>query len=392
MMAVLIKNGSIYGPEYLGEQDVLIIGDKIARVEKSLEAAGVSCYFPEVTVIDASGQIIAPGFLDQHVHLTGGGGESGFASRTPEVGLSKVIEAGITTVVGLLGTDGFTRSIEDLFAKAKALELEGITTFIYTGSYRLPSATITGSVARDIMFIDKVIGVKIAVADHRSSHITADELTRLAADARLGGMLSGKPGIVHIHMGGGCDLLNTILQVVEKTDIPVTQLVPTHVTRTRELFLQAQEFAKLGGRIDITSFAELEPDGKLKPSKALLECIRKCIPLENITISSDGNGSVPRYDGLGNIVGIGVGRLDASLVVFKNLVKAEGVDIGTALQFFTSNVAKVLKVYPNKGCIQMGSDADLVIMDQDLTLNMVFAKGKKMMESGTVLVKGTFEV
>ena len=390
-MAILIHNVNVYAPKSLGMQDILIIGGKFARMSKRLDANQIRECLPGLEVIDGQGKIAVPGFIDQHVHLIGGGGEMGFATRTPEVMLSKVIKAGVTTVVGLLGTDGHARNVEALFAKAKGLEQEGITTFICTGSYKTPSVTITGSVAKDILFIDKVIGVKMALSDHRSSHFTFDELTRLASDARVAGMLSGKPGLVHIHMGGGKERMNMVLKAVAETDIPITQFLPTHVTRTQELFEQAKEFAKAGGRIDITSFSELNPEGKIKPSKALIACMREGVPVENITVSSDGNGSMPKYDSKGNISGMGVGSLETVHLVFQNLVKEEGLDIAAALPFFTRNVAKVLELYPNKGCIQDGSDADLVIMDRDLNIQTVFAMGKRMMDEGKVIVKGTFE-
>lgn len=390
-MAILLKNGSVYAPKYLGQQDILIIGNKIVNVDKAIQESNVFSCFTDVEVIDVKGKLVVPGFIDQHVHIIGGGGEKGFASRTPEILLSDIIAAGVTTLVGLLGTDGFTRTVEALFAKAQALEGEGITTFMHTGSYKIPSVTITDSVARDIMFIDKVIGVKMALSDSRSSHFTFDELVRLASDARLAGMLSGKPGLVHIHMGSGRAKLNMVMKAVAETDIPVTQFIPTHVTRTAELFEQAKEFAKLGGRIDITSFAELNPEGKIMPSKAVMECIRDGVPIGNITVSSDGNGSVPKYDHKGNIIGIGVGRIDSSYLVFKNLIKVEGLDISAALPFFTSNVADVLEIYPHKGCIQQGSDADILVLDQDLNLDRVFAMGKQMMEKGKIIIKGTFE-
>ncbi|EGO64976.1 beta-aspartyl-peptidase [Acetonema longum] len=389
-MTVLIKNANVYAPENLGRQDILIAGEKILRLDRNIEPGGVAACLPDMEILDARGSVVLPGLIDPHVHLIGGGGEMGFATRTPEVSLEKIIEAGVTTAVGLLGTDGIARSVEPLLAKAKGLETEGITTYIYTGSYTTPSVTITGSVARDIMFIDKIIGVKMALSDHRSSHFTFDELVRLASDARVAGMLSGKPGIVHIHMGEGKGRLDMIMKAAAETDIPVTQFMPTHVTRTRELFEQAKEFAKLGGHIDITSFGELTAADKIKPSRAISECIKDGVPAANITVSSDGNGSVPQYDSAGNIIGIGIGSLDASLMVLKNLVQQEKLDIGQAIPFFTAHVAKVLGIYPRKGCIRQDSDADLLVMDRDLKLQVVLAKGRKMMDQGRVIAKGTF--
>lgn len=391
-MAVLIQNGEIYSPEYCGKQDVLIIGSKVVCIDETIDAGAVAKLLPDVEVVDAAGKWVMPGLIDQHVHLIGGGGEMGFATRTPEVVLSKVIEAGVTTVAGLLGTDGHARNVETLYAKAKGLEEEGITTLIYTGSYKLPTVTLTGSVARDIMFIDKVIGVKMALSDHRSSHFTFDELTRLASEVRVAGMLGGKPGIVHIHMGGGKSGLDLVFKAVAETDIPITQFLPTHVTRTEMLFDQARLFAKMGGRIDITSFGEMHGTGRLKPSSAVAECIKDGVPLENVTVSSDGNGSVPRYDEQGNICGMGVGLLNTSLQTLKNLVFVEGLDVSTALRFFTTNPAKILGIYPAKGMICCGGDGDIVIMDKGLNLEAVFAKGRKMMDGGKVIARGTFEV
>ena len=390
-MAVLIQGGTVYAPEKLGVRDILVIGGKIAQISPNIPFEALSAILPDLVVVDAAGRLVTPGFIDPHVHVTGGGGESGFDSRTPEVTLSKIIEAGVTTVVGLLGTDGYARSVEALYAKAKGLEKEGVSTCMYTGSYAVPSATITGSAAGDIMFIDKVVGVKIALSDHRSSNITFEELSRLASDVRLAAMLADKPGLVHIHTGGGRNKLDLVLKVVDKTDIPISHFWPTHVTRSEELFSQAREFAKRGGRIDITSYAELQPEGKIQPSKAIMECIRDNVPGENVTVSSDGNGSVPKYDEQGNIVGIGVGTLNSSWLMFQNLVKVEGLGVSDALPFFTTNAAKILALHPAKGCLRNGGDADLLLLDQDLKLQSVFAKGRQMMDKGHVIVKGLFE-
>ena len=81
---------------------------------------------------------IVPGFIDQHVHVTGGGGGGGFATRGPEAMLTDLTRWGITTVVGITGTDGTTRTPVALLAKVRALEIEGLTAYMWTGAYDVP--------------------------------------------------------------------------------------------------------------------------------------------------------------------------------------------------------------------------------------------------------------
>ena len=207
-MLKLLKNCDVYGPEHLGKRDILIAGQKIMLVEPEIHGyRGL----PGVEVLDMQGAIVAPGLIDIHVHVTGGGGEQGYHSRTPELNLSELVKSGVTTVLGLLGTDGTSRSLENLLGKVTALETEGLSAYMLTGSYQYPTVTLTGGVLRDIMLIDKIIGAKLAMSDHRSSTVTVDELTRLASDVNMGGMLSGKAGLLTIHTGVRKGMLDPIL-------------------------------------------------------------------------------------------------------------------------------------------------------------------------------------
>ncbi len=389
-MLKLIKNAEVYSPEYLGKKDILISANKILNIADHIDA---SSSIAPIEIIDLDGKIVTPGFLDQHVHILGGGGEAGFHSRTPEVNLSSIVEAGITTVVGLLGTDGSTRSIEALVAKANALENEGITAYALTGSYELPTVTLTGSVRKDIVYIDKVLGVKIALADTRSSYPSEKDLIRLVSDVRVAGLMSGKVGVAHIHMGDLEEKLDKIMNIVKTTELPIKHFRPTHVTKNRDLFESAIEFTKLGSVIDITAYGQ---DGmnskKIKPNDAIVECMKRNVPLELITLSSDGNGSMPRFNESGEVESIGIGSLKTLHDAFVKLVQVNNIDIATALCFITSNVAANLNLYPNKGCIQVGSDADLLVMDENLSIETVIARGRIMMKNREVLVRGTFEV
>lgn len=378
---ILIKNIEVYAPMFIGIKDVLIVNDKIALIEDKIKE-----FTEKLEIIDGLGKRLIPGFIDNHVHITGGGGEGSFKTRAPEITLSKLIAGGITTVVGLLGTDSITRSVENLIAKAKALKEEGISAYVMTGSYDYPSVTITGSVKKDIAFIDEVIGVKIALSDHRSPSVSIDELARLASDARVAGMLSGKPGMVAAHMGNGDVGLGLINEVLSKTEIPVKTIRPTHVNRKMELLLEAYEYAKKGGIIDLTCGIS-----DMSPSKAIVEAEQCNVPLENITVSSDGYGSWSKYDEYGNITEMGVSSVSSIFNEFKYMVNELNFNIEKALMFFTINVAKAIEVYPKKGTIQENSDADLLIVGDKLNIETVIANGKIMFHRGETLVKGTYE-
>lgn len=385
-MLKLIKNVEVYSPKYMGIKDILIVGDKIFKINEDINISGV-----DVDIIDGRGKILTPGFIDSHVHITGGGGEGGFKTRTPEILLSDIIKGGITTIIGTLGTDGVTRSLENLYAKAKALEEEGITTFIYTGSYRVPPVTFTGSIMKDILLIDKVIGVgEIALSDHRSSQPTIDEIKRLTSDSRVAGILSGKAGVVNIHMGDGEEGLNKLIEIVEHTEIPITQFYPTHINRNPYLFEQGIKYAKMGGFIDFTTSSDptFYEEGEVKASIALKKCIDEGLE-DNITFTSDGQGSLPKFNEKGEFIGLQVGRVTSLYKEVKDAI-LDGVPLEKAIKAITTNPARILKLR-GKGLIIEGFDADVVMLDENYDIDTVIARGKIMMLDKEIVVYGTFE-
>ncbi|MEA2087302.1 MAG: beta-aspartyl-peptidase [Candidatus Caldatribacteriota bacterium] len=393
MNFILMKRGEIYSPEYDGNKDILIANNKIFLIDQNITESAANSLDKNIKIIDASKCIVIPGFIDQHVHINGAGGEGGPQYRTPPIQLSEFIKAGITSVIGLLGTDGFARSLKALLMKAKGLENEGISTWIYTGAYQYPSPTITGDILSDIMLIDKVIGVKISLSDHRSSHTTVDELTKVTSKARVGGMLTGKVGIVHIHIGSEKIGLNPLFEITKNTEIPIEQFAPTHLNRNEDLFKSAIEFGKIGGYIDLTTGIpeEDELNGRLKPSKVIKRLVRNGVSIERITISTDGNGSMPKFNEKKEITGMTVASVSSLYKEFIDIIKKEKMSVQDAVRVSSTNIAKHLKL-EQKGEIKEGKDADLIVLDKNtLQIKHVIAKGKIMMENEKIMKFGTFE-
>lgn len=379
-MLKIIKNVHVYAPEDLGVLDVLVAQDKIAYLAKEIPVPqGVG----EITVVEGKGQMMIPGLIDGHVHILGGGGEGGPATRTPEITLSQITRWGVTTLFGVLGTDGTTRSVESLITKAKALELEGISTYCYTGSYEVPTPTVTKNVRDDVILIEKIIGVgEIAISDHRSAHPSLNELGRLAMEARVGGLIGGKPGIAHFHVGPGKAGIQPLFDLLEVCDVPIQNLLPTHMARSTMLLDQGVRFAKMGGHIDITAGP--------KATEAVNYVLRQGAPLNKVTISSDGNGSLPKFDEKGNYIGLGVGSVETVYRCFLEFM-ASGMSVTEALHPVSANQAAFFGLKGKKGCIQVGADADFVLTDENFAIDQVWAKGRCLVKQGQPMVWGTFE-
>jgi len=388
-MVILIHRGQVYAPEPLGKKDILIMGSKIGAIK---EPGQIRIEGLDVQVVDASEKIVIPGFVDSHVHILGGGGEGGPATRAPEIAVEDIVSSGVTTVIGCLGTDGTTRHMQSLLAKARGLEEEGISTYIYSGSYQIPVVTITGSIRSDLILIDKVIGAgEIAISDHRSSQPIFAEIARLAAECRVGGMLGGKAGVLHLHLGDGPRKLEMLFKLIKETEIPSTQVIPTHVNRNRELLEEAIEFILQGGFIDLTAGVEpaAKGNGGISIGEAIKLCIEKQAPLAHITVSSDSNGSMPVFDKKGNLIGLTIATEKSLLENFRFLVRNKILSLQDALNLFSVNPASFYKLN-QKGEIKVGRDADIILFDKDYNLTDSFAMGQMMMSDKKLVAKGTF--
>ncbi len=382
-MITVIKNADIYAPHHLGLRHVVIAHSKIISIDTKIPELNLAH-----EVIDAKGCALIPGFIDGHTHLTGGGGEAGFSTRVPPVPLSKFTRAGVTTAVGLLGTDDITRSTESLVAQVYALREEGFSAYCYTGGYHLPPTTLTGSVERDIVFIEPIIGVgELAISDHRSSQPSLQELLKIASQAHVARLMTGKAGMLHLHLGDGKRGLSLIREALEHAEIPPRTYNPTHINRQKFLFEEACDLAQKGCWVDVTAFESGEEG--YEPAAALLRYMEQDLPQDKLTISSDGGGCLPDFHADGSLAKMDFADSQSMTNVFYELLD-NGQSMEALLPFFTKNVAQLMNLH-KKGRIEVGADADILILDPQKRIQHVMAMGQWHVKHKQQLLKGTFE-
>ncbi len=386
-MLTLIRNANLFTPEPFGIGHLLVAAGQIVYLGRDLPDLGGPL---QVDVLDAEGAPVVPGLIDGHAHITGGGGETGPASRVPPMVLSSFTRAGVTSVVGVLGTDDLTRNTQTLVQQAYGLRAEGLSAWCHTGGYHVPLTTLTGSARGDIVFLDPVIGVgELAISDHRSSQPTLDEFLRIASEAHVAGLMTGKAGIVHCHMGDGVRGLSMLEQAIETSEIPARVFNPTHVNRNKPLFEQAVALARHGCFIDATAFPCAHVDPGISAAEAYVQFRDAGGRTDRFTISSDGGGCLPAFDHEGNLTRFGVGLSDTLPETLAEMV-GMGVPLDEALRPLTSNVADLLKLH-GKGRLSNGKDADLVVLDENLGIRHVMARGEWHVRSAQIARRGMYE-
>jgi len=382
---ILIKNATLYSPKNLGLVHLMIAGGKVVYIGKKCPTLGDEL---AIQTVDVEGYAVIPGFIDAHTHITGGGGEAGFSTRVPPVPLSQFTRAGVTTVVGLLGTDDLTRNTESIIAQVYALREEGLSAYCYTGGYHLPPTTLTGSVKSDIVFIEPIVGVgELAISDHRSSQPTLNELLKVASEAHVARLMTGKAGTLHLHLGDGERGLSLIREALDTAEIPARTYNPTHINRRKALFDEACELAKQGCWVDVTAFET--GDVGYEPAEALMRYMGQDLPQDKLTISSDGGGCLPCFDSHGHMTKMDFASSSSMTEVFYQLLD-EGISMEACLPFFTSNIADLMN-FKNKGRLTLGCDADLLILDPNMRIKHVMAQGLWHVFDTHIIKKGSFE-
>lgn len=387
-MFTLLSNAQLFAPRAMGIKSLLVCAGKVIYIgddDPVLDACLA------VERLDLQGGIVMPGLIDAHCHITGGGGESGAASRVPTPMLSSYTRAGVTSVVGVLGTDDLTRNTQTLLTQVYALREEGLSAWCYSGGYHLPLMTLTGSARSDIVNLDPVIGVgEVAISDHRSSQPTLEELLRVASEAHVAGLMTGKAGILHLHLGDGERGLDLIRRALNESELPPRVFHPTHMNRNKPLFEEGLALVRERGcTIDLTAFPEACVEPGWSAAEAVMRYRAAGLPGERLTISSDGGGCLPQFDAQGELLSAAVGSPVTLLETLRQLL-GEGLTLDEILPYMTSNVAAFMRLY-GKGEIVVGGAADLLICDNALQVQEVMARGRWHLRDGNPIITGSFE-
>ena len=384
---LLLRNAELYDPAPRGRRHLLIAGERLVWVGRDVPKLDPML---EVEEVDVGGRRVIPGLIDGHVHLTGGGGEAGPETRVPPVALSGLTLGGVTTAVGVLGTDDTVRTTAELVTAARGLVAQGLSAWCHTGGYHVPPTTATGSVRLDIVLIDLVLGVgELAISDHRSSQPTLDELLRIAGDAHVGGLMSGKAGIVHLHVGDGPRGLERVRQALARSELPAGVFNPTHANRRRALFDEAMALAERGCTIDMTAFPVADGEDAWSAEAALVRYLDAGLDESRVTVSSDGGGCLPTFDAEGRVTELDVGSPAAAAGALRALL-VRGQPLERVLPAFTANPARLLRL-ERKGHLMPGADADLVVLDGSGGVSDVMARGRWHVRDGRAVVRGMFE-
>ncbi len=387
---LLVRNADVYAPEHLGLCDFLAANGRIVALSEGLELPRAW----DVRIFDADGAMVIPGLVDQHIHMSGGGGGGGPATSNPPLEVGAALLAGITTAVGCLGYETGVVGMGALLKAVRVLRHHGFDAYYYCGGIQFPPPTILESVERDVSLMSECLGVKVAVADDASSLRQCQDLVPVATDVLAGARAGGQPPIIHVHVGKRDERMALLMEAVESHGVPASLLVVTHVNWNDATLAEAAALAKAGAVVDVT--AALQPSyyaETVAPDEAVMRLRELGAPPGRITMSSDSNGSTPVTDELGRIRGVEDHPPSILWAAVARLIdRVPSSEISEMISVVTHNPARALGLYPSSGGLGPGSRADVLVVDDALSISTVILQGEIVVDGGRLLRRGYFEV
>ncbi|MCF7858838.1 MAG: amidohydrolase family protein [Candidatus Cloacimonetes bacterium] len=387
---VLIKNASIMADGIIRKSDILF-NEKILELAKEIVTSA------EVKVIDLDGKLLIPGCIDAHVHFN----DPGFTQRENFTsGTEAAACGGITTVIDMPCTSiPAVTNVENLKTKLSVINSKSLVDFALWGGIRrndfpikeetiaklwsegvvgFKIYTISGMESFEALTYDDIKSIfndfpKILFAFHAEdkkiiveaeNNLTNEEKklpenyikmrpvkAEFIAVKQILSSLSenNSAHFVHISSKKAAEL---ILQSKENSDI-------TFETCPHYLQFIAADIPILKGRV------KTAPPVKFKDDK---EFLRNCLKIDQLDfVTTDHAGSDYKtgkeFDNFSKVYN-GIPGTELMIpYIFSEFYLKEKVNLRTIIKITSENAAKRFGLYPNKGSLKIGTDADFTIID-----------------------------
>jgi len=375
--ALLIRNGVIALPAGPLCADILCDGGRIVAIGRGLATPGAAEF-------DASGLTVGPGFVDVHVH--GGGGHSFFTRDRAAVDAYRAWAPRNGVTAFLVSTAGRD-------ATATVALLEGLAPAIGPGTGAEPLGFhLEGP------FINPV----------RKGAFDASML-RPPSIAEFSRYLDAAPGLIRQvtvapELPGAVALIHTIaasgvVPAMGHTDATAAQAREgfaagvhhvTHLFNAMRPLHQREGGPAVAALLEDTVTCELICDGAhlvpetLQLAYRILGPSRAVIVTDNLDLAGTGEAAGRFGTQKLAVSGAVAARADGTIVGsvatmdqhFRNAVSFLGVDLATSFRLCSTNPARVAGAQTRKGAVEVGYDADLVLLDDGLCVVATVCGGR----------------
>ncbi len=412
-MNILIKNGTLITARETFRADILIEDEKIARIGLNLEADSAQ-------VIDATGKLILPGGVDPHVHLDLPMFNT-VSSDDHYTGHKAAAFGGTTTVMDfvVLENQGFKYSVDLWMEKAAKAAIDysfhmnltqfndkiakeipslmemGIQTLkvftAYNGRLRIDDGSIFKAlrIAKDngmlvMAHCENGDVIETLITDAlNAGHLTPEyhALTRPAwgavdATLRVAGMAAEADAavyIVHMNVGGEVDMLKYARERGVKV---MGETCPQY------LFFTIDDLRRADGAKWICSPPMRTVQDNARIWQGLRDGTLQTVGTDHCPFFFDGTKPI-KYEGKEiAIAGKELGKDDFTKIpnglpgiqdrlpiLWTYGVRAGKISANQFVELMCTNPAKIFGLYPRKGALVPGADADIVIWDPEKRVN-----------------------
>ncbi|TLD71586.1 dihydropyrimidinase [Phragmitibacter flavus] len=397
-MSLLIKNGEIITADSRYIADIYCEGDTVTRIDRNIEAP------PGTEVIDATGKYIFPGFIDPHVHIylpfMGT-----YAKDTYETASQAALLGGTTTLIemacparsddtlegfhtwlaqaeGRSACDftfhmGVTKFEDQTEAQLREIVAAGISSFkiflAYKGAFGIDDTELyrTLKLAAELGVIVTAHCENETLVTERCKELLAAGLTDPGQHHESRPPIVEAEGVHHlltfaeltgaetyiVHLSCKEALANAIAARQRGVKVSVETLIQYLVLDKTYAELPDFEGAKY----------VMSPPLRDKTNQDILwNGLRDGLIQSVATDHAPFDFADQKHMGENDFTKIpnGIPSLEERIhLLYTHGVKSGRIDLHTMVAIASTNIAKLFGLFPRKGCIQPGADADLVIFD-----------------------------